>query len=344
MTTKLISLTALSLLFAVNAHATKPTPEMPVTACPTGGDTTLAIHGGVGVIVKDKMSAEKQTAYHRSLMDALVVGNDMLQKGASALDVVEAVVMRLEDDPKFNAGKGAVFTDSGVNELDASIMDGRDRNSGAIAGVKTIKNPIRLARAVMEKSRHVMFQGTGAETFAQEQGIETVDPSYFYTERRWKALQDVKTKKTGFLEEAKKKYGTVGAVVRDGCGELAAGTSTGGMTAKKWGRVGDSPIIGAGTYADSRYCAVSATGTGEYFIRATIARDICARQEFTEESLQQSADHLIHNVLTDMGGDGGVVTLDDQGQFAFSFNTAGMYRGAVRNGTYTVEMFGKDHE
>ena len=328
-----------SFVFAGGALA-KPLPPEGTTNCPVKENTTLAIHGGVGVILKSEMSDELEAAYEQSLMNALAIGNDMLQSGSTALDVVEAVIIQLENDPKFNAGKGAVFTDSGENELDASIMDGRDRNTGAVAGVKTIKNPIRLARAVMEKSRHVMFQGDGAETFAKENGIESVDPSYFYTERRWKALQKVKTKKEGSLKKPENKFGTVGAVVRDGCGDLAAGTSTGGMTAKKWGRVGDSPIIGAGTYADNRYCAVSATGTGEYFIRATIARDICARQEYRGETLQESGDALIHETLTDMGGDGGIVMIDDEGNYAFSFNTPGMYRGAVRHGRYDIAIFG----
>ncbi len=338
---RLTMLGATSLLVSTTAFA-KPEPPQNPTACPANADTTLAIHGGVGVIVKSKMSDELQAEYQQTLTNALIIGNGMLQSGSSALDVVEAVIIRLEDDPKFNAGKGAVFTDSGENELDASIMDGRDRNTGAVAGVKTVKNPITLARAVMEKSRHVMFQGNGADTFARENGIKTVDPSYFFTERRWKALQDRKAKKEGSLINRETKYGTVGAVVRDGCGNLAAGTSTGGMTAKKWGRVGDSPIIGAGTYADNRYCAVSATGTGEYFIRATIARDICVRQEYRDESLQSSGDALIHETLTGMGGDGGVVMIDDEGNYAFSFNTPGMYRGGVRNGEIVVEMFGAE--
>ena len=337
---KLAIAAALPLFIFNTAQATKPQPPEDTFSCPLKSDTTLAIHAGVGVMDKSKMSDELEADYRRSLMDALVIGNDMLQSGSSALDVVEAVVVRLEDDPKFNAGKGAVFTDAGVNELDSSIMDGRDRNTGAVAGVKTIKNPIRLARKVMENSRHVMFQGEGAETFAAENGIETVDPSYFYTERRWQALQNMKAKKHGALTNPENRFGTVGAVVKDGCGNLAAGTSTGGMTGKKWGRVGDSPIIGAGTYADNRYCAVSATGTGEYFIRATIARDVCARQQFTDESLQASADVMIQDVLTEMGGDGGIVTLDDEGNYAFSFNTPGMFRGGVRHGQYEVAMFG----
>jgi len=249
----------------------------------------------------------------------------------------------MEDDPKFNAGKGAVFSAAGKNELDAAIMDGRDRNAGTVAGVTNVKNPIKLARGVMEKSRHVMLQSDGAETFAVENGLEIVDPKYFHTERRWKQMQKKLRKKEGTLrlkENPETKFGTVGAVVKDGCGDLAAGTSTGGLTAKKWGRVGDTPIIGAGTYADNKYCAVSATGTGEYFIRGTIARDICARREFLEESIQEASDALIHDTLTNMGGDGGIVSIDNNGTPAFSFNTEGMYRGYVQNGDYYVGIFG----
>ncbi len=318
-------------------------PALAQEVCPAGNDYTLAIHGGAGVILKAEMDAEKEAAYRTSIMEALSVGDYMLKNGASALDVVEAVIVRFEDDPKFNAGKGAVFSADGKNELDAAIMDGRDRDAGTIAGVTTIKNPIRLARAVMEKSKHVMLQSSGAESFAAENGLEIVEPDYFYTERRWKQMEKKRAKQEGanihFTETPETKFGTVGAVVRDGCGNLAAGTSTGGLTAKKWGRVGDTPIIGAGTYADNRYCAVSATGTGEYFIRATIARDICARREFLKEPIQDAADHLIHSTLTDMGGDGGIVAIDEAGTPVFSFNTPGMYRGYVQNGTYKVEIF-----
>lgn len=304
--------------------------------CPKSGDYALAIHGGAGVILRKNLNAETEAEYRHALNEALDIGQDKLVNGASALDVVQAVIISLENDAKFNAGKGAVFSDAGINELDAAIMDGRDRNAGTVAGVTTVKNPIILARAVMEKSKHVMLQSQGAEEFAKAQGLEIVDKDYFYSSRRWKQLKAKQARqnqqKDGFnrwLEDPQTKYGTVGAVVKDGCGNLAAGTSTGGLTAKKFGRVGDTPIIGAGTYADNRYCAVSATGTGEFFIRATVARDVCTRQEFTTESIQASADHLIHTVLPPMGGDGGIITMDKDGQIAFSFNTDGMYRGKV---------------
>lgn len=311
-------------------------------SCPAGGAYTLAIHGGAGVILKENMTEETEDAYRSALTSALETGNELLSGGASALDVVEAVITELEDDEKFNAGRGAVFSAAGRNELDAAIMDGKDRNAGAIAGVTTVKNPIKLARAVMENSRHVMLQGAGAEQFAAEQNLEIVNPPYFWTERRWNQMQKKLETKTGALDGTPEtRFGTVGAVAKDACGDLAAGTSTGGLTAKKWGRVGDTPIIGAGTYADNRFCAVSATGTGEYFIRATIARDICSRQEFLRESLQASSDALIHRTLGDMGGDGGIIAVDDEGNYAFSFNTPGMYRGAVKNGAIEVAIFGE---
>lgn len=314
--------------------------------CPSGGDYALAIHGGAGVILRKNLDAETEVAYRHALNEALDIGQAKLAAGAPALDVVEAVIVSLENDSKFNAGKGAVFSDAGINELDAAIMDGRDRDAGTIAGVTTVKNPIKLARAVMDNSVHVMLQSDGAEDFAKAQGLEIVDPNYFYSSRRWKQLkakqQRLKEQKDGYnrwLEDPQTKYGTVGAVVKDSCGNLAAGTSTGGLTAKKFGRVGDTPIIGAGTYADNRYCAVSATGTGEFFIRATVARDVCVRQEFTDESIQASADHLIHKVLPPMGGDGGIITMDKDGEIAFSFNTDGMYRGSVTPTKRHVAIF-----
>lgn len=299
-------------------------------SCAQDGSWTMAMHGGAGVIVKKNFPPEKEKAYRDALRTTLEQGADMLKGGASALDVVEASVRKMENDPKFNAGKGAVFSAAGINEMDASIMDGRDRNAGAVASVTHVKNPISLARKVMENSRHVMLISDGAEAFAKTQNVELVDRGYFYTKRRWDSLQRVLAKKQGALTD-ETRFGTVGVVVKDACGNLAAGTSTGGLTAKEWGRVGDTPIIGAGTYADNRYCAVSATGTGEYFIRATIARDVCARREFKGEDLQTSMDAIIHGTLTDMGGDGGIVAVDDAGHYAFSFNTAGMYRGAVRS-------------
>jgi len=328
-------LTTAALSFTAPAIAA----ETPSPGCPAGDNYTLAIHGGAGVILKENMSDKKEAAYRKSLGKALTLGGQMLEEGYSALDSVQFVVMALENDPKFNAGKGAVFSAAGINELDASIMDGRDRNAGAVSSVTTIKNPIVLARAVMDKSRHVMLQGQGAEDFAKEQGIETVDPKYFHTKRRYnqmkKKVKANKAKKHSFLDTPETKYGTVGAVAKDGCGNLAAATSTGGLTAKEFGRVGDAPIIGAGTYADNNYCAVSATGTGEFFIRAGVARDICSRREYLGETIAESANHVIHTTLTDMKGDGGVIAIDEDG----SFNTPGMYRGANKGGQTLIEIF-----
>ena len=317
--------------------------DVPSPSCPSGSDYTLAIHGGAGVILKANMTDKREAAYRKSLNKALTLGGTMLKEGYSALDAVQFVVMAMENDPKFNAGKGAVFSAAGKNELDAAIMDGRDRNAGAVSSVTTVKNPIVLARAVMEKSRHVMLQGEGAEAFAEQENIEIVDPKYFYTKRRYnqmkKKVKANKAKKHSFLDTPETKYGTVGAVAKDGCGNLAAATSTGGLTAKEFGRVGDAPIIGAGTYADNRYCAVSATGTGEFFIRAGIARDICSRREYLGESISGSANHVIHKTLTDMEGDGGVIAIDEEGNYTFSFNTPGMYRGANKGGKTIVEIF-----
>ena len=289
----------------------------------SGEDPPLAlvIHGGAGTILRKNMTAEREQAFRDKLDEVLTLGHGMLQEGRSSLDVVEACIVIMEDSPLFNAGKGAVFTHQGTNELDASIMRGDNLAAGAVAGVTRIKNPISLARKVMEASPHVLMAGQGAEAFAQEQGVALVDPSYFFTQPRWDQLKKAKEKED--------KHGTVGVVALDREGNLAAGTSTGGMTNKKYGRVGDSPIIGAGTYADNRSCGVSATGHGEFFIRAAVAHDIAALVAYRGLSVQAAADEVIQNKLTAMGGSGGVIVLDTKGNMAFSFNTAGMYRGSV---------------
>lgn len=324
----------MTLGLALPAAAADITPN-----CAVSNDYTLAIHGGAGVILKENMSDTQEAEFRETLTEVVTIGGNMLAQGHEALDVVEAVIRIMEDDPKFNAGKGAVFSAAKKNELDASIMDGRDRNAGAVASVTTIKNPITLARAVMENSRHVMMQGEGAEQFAKQQKIERVNPRYFHTKRRWNQLKKKLRKKQTFIDTPETKYGTVGAVVKDNCGNLAAGTSTGGLTAKEFGRVGDAPIIGAGTYADNKFCAVSATGTGEFFIRATVARDICARREYLKESIAEAADHLIHTTLPAMKGDGGVIAIDNLGNYTFSFNTPGMYRGANKGGNIQIGIF-----
>lgn len=296
---------------------TKPAPPL-----------TIVIHGGAGALAPGNYTPEEEAAYKAKLGEALDAGYAVLESGGAALDAVEAAIVILEDSPLFNAGKGAVFTRDGANELDASIMDGATIKAGAVAGVTRVKNPIRLARAVMEKSEHVMMASKGAETFAKAQGLELVDPVYFRTERRWKDYQDrLKALKEQKAEAAPDKHGTVGAVALDRNGNLAAGTSTGGMLMKRYGRVGDSPIIGAGTFADNRSCAVSSTGWGEYFIRLTVARDICAQVEYGGRTVSEAARDVIHNRLQKAGGDGGVIALGPDGAFAMEFNSAGMFRG-----------------
>jgi len=309
-------------------------------------DFAMAIHGGAGTILKSKMTDEKEKAYIEILEEVLNTGFEILNAGGSSLDVVQKCINIMEDSPLFNAGKGAVFTAEGRNELDASIMEGKNLNAGAVAGVSHIKNPIDLARLVMEKSSHVLMAREGAEAFAVEQGIELVDEKYFYTERRWESLQKRIEKEnknqSNLIKNTEEKFGTVGVVALDKDGNLAAGTSTGGMTYKKFGRVGDSPIIGAGTYANNKSCAVSATGHGEYFIRGVIAYDIAAIMEYQGKSIQQAADIVIHKKLTEMGGTGGVIALDANGNIAMTFNTEGMYRGYIyEDGNPEVKIYGE---
>ena len=286
----------------------------------------LVIHGGAGTITKEKMTSEKEAEYRGKIMEALTVGYKILERGDPSLDAVEAVVRIMEDSPLFNAGKGAVFTNAGTNELDASIMDGSTLQAGAVAGVKTVKNPISAAREVMEKTWHVMLSGDGADHFAKEQGLEIVDNNYFFTERRWKAL-----KKTQEVE----KHGTVGCVALDKNGNIAAGTSTGGLTNKRWGRIGDTPIIGAGTYANNETCGVSGTGQGEYFIRGNIAYDVSALMIYRSLTIKDASDQVIDK-LSASGGKGGLIAMDRNGNIAMSFNTEGMYRGYRINGSESV--------
>lgn len=289
------------------------------------GRWSIAIHGGAGTMDRAGISGAQQAEYEAALGAALDAGSGVLARGGSALDAVEAAVVLLEDDPRFNAGRGAVFTYNGVNELDASIMDGRTRAAGAVTGVTHVKNPVRLARKVMEESPHVFLSREGAEEFARESGVEIVDPDWFATPERWRQLQELKARNLGWFD-ADLKYGTVGAVAVDREGHLAAATSTGGLTGKRWGRIGDSPIIGAGNYADDRACAVSATGAGEFFIRAGVAHEICARMRLRGEDARTAADAVIAEV-GELGGDGGVIVAAPDGTTAFAFNTPGMYRG-----------------
>lgn len=342
MKTSILSAAAALSLLATAAHA-EDAPKW-----------SLAIHGGAGVIERAELSPERDAAYRAGLQAALDAGSAVLAKGGSALDAVQAAVETMEDNPLFNAGRGAVFTAAGKNELDSAVMNGVDRTAGAVAGLTRTRHPIAAARAVMERSPHVMLIGEGAESFAASVGLEQVEPSFFFTESRWqallKALRDqglpVPPRPAGAppepgtlgkpvplasIHEAplnERKFGTVGAVAMDSQGRLAAGTSTGGMTAKQWGRVGDVPVIGAGTYASNADgCAVSATGSGEYFIRATVARDICQRTS-TGMSVQAAADAEIADVGS-IGGDGGVIVMGKDGAVAFSMNTSGMYRGSA---------------
>ncbi len=307
----------------------------------------LVIHGGAGTIVPDAMSEEDEAAYRRKLREVLDLGAAMLEDGRSSLDAVEAVIRAMEDCPLFNAGKGAVFTAAGTNEMDASIMDGRTLDAGAVAGVKTVKHPISAARAVMGHSPHVMLAGEGADSFAAEQGLEIVPPDYFWTERRWK---DYLRRKEESEKESREEgsgsndeHGTVGCVALDRNGDIAAGTSTGGMTMKMWGRIGDSPIIGAGTYADNASCGVSCTGHGEYFIRNAVAYDITALMKYRGLRLEEATRSVVLGKLKDQGAAGGVIALDREGHVSMVFNTAGMFRGFITaDGTAQVFLFGEN--
>ena len=308
---------------------TTQTPNVPIR---------LLIHGGAGAIDRNRLTAEREQAYRQVLSESLSAGHAVLKAGGSSIDAVIAAIVVLEDSPLFNAGKGAVFSHEGRNELDASIMDGATRMAGAIAGVTTIRNPIRAAHAVMTKSEHVMLIGRGAEAFAAEHGVDIVDPSYFYTQHRWDQLQKAIAKEhvvrdhdmdsDTLLPNGDGKHGTVGAVALDRYGNLAAGTSTGGLTNKRYGRVGDSPIIGAGTYADNRSVAVSATGSGEMFIRTAAAFNTAAQVQLQQTPLAEAADRTLAEVAA-LGGDGGLIVLDAQGRFAMRFNTSGMFRGSI---------------
>jgi beta-aspartyl-peptidase (threonine type) len=326
-----------------------------IACCIEGAETGhrwgVVIHGGAGVIERNSMSPQMEAAYHEGLKEALQQATQVLEKGGAALDAVEVAIRAMEDNPLFNAGRGAVFTAEGKNELDSAIMDGATLKAGSVAGVTRTRHPISLARAVMEKSGHVMLIGAGADAFGKQAGLEQVEPSFFFTERRWQALvKELKkdgrpvpprpagapVEPSGPISEWESpqahKFGTVGVAAVDRAGNVAAGTSTGGTTAKRWGRVGDSPIIGAGTYASNHSCAVSGTGTGEYFIRLTVARDICALVEYKGMRLQEAADEVIQKQLTALKGDGGVIAIAPDGQMAWSFNTSGMYRARVSEG------------
>jgi L-asparaginase / beta-aspartyl-peptidase len=299
------------------------------------GPITLVIHGGAGTIKRENMTPEKEKAYHAALTTALDSGYAVLERGGQSMQAVMAAIKVLEDSPLFNAGKGAVFTNEEKNELDAAVMDGSNLMAGAVAGVTTVKNPITAAYAVMTQSEHVMMVGKGAEVFAEKSGCEIVDPSYFFDSTRYKALLRAKQNEVDetamFYDPLIKdqKFGTVGAVALDQYGNIAAGTSTGGMTNKRYGRVGDAPIIGAGTYADNATCAVSATGWGEYFIRLNVAHDIAALVGYAGLDVATAADSVVMKKVPRLGGDGGIIALDRQGNFTMTFCTEGMYRGHI---------------
>jgi L-asparaginase / beta-aspartyl-peptidase len=345
-------------LFSAAAHELAREPARSVTGSPekTPEDQSkmqtkkfgLVVHGGAGTIDRSNMTPERERDYRAGLERALTTGYEILKRGGSSLDATEAAVRVLEDDPHFNAGKGAVFTSAGTNELDAAVMDGKTLKAGAVAAIKHIKNPVSLARLVMEKSGHVMMDGEGAEAFAKENGVELMpDQKYFYTQERWDALQKIKTAekhRTGHADKAvvitdQDRHGTVGAVALDQNGDLAAATSTGGTTNKRPGRVGDTPVIGAGTYASNATCAVSATGDGEYFIRATVAHDVSALMEYRGMSLREAAQTVLGKVAK-LGGTGGLIAIDRKGNIALPFNTSGMYRGYIDpNAKFVVEIY-----
>lgn len=338
-------------------------PQANAAAEDTKPAYAIVLHGGAGTITPDRLTPELEQSIKADLSEALAKGEAVLKSGGAAIDAVTAALTVLENSPHFNAGRGAVYTSEGTHSLDSSIMTGHDRNAGAIAGVSTVKNPILLARKVLEVSEHVLLSGEGAEAFARTQGIEFAPESYFHTPYRWEQLQKARAAEglpplpeptgsaTAALEEATSeeakifKFGTVGAAVLDMHGNLAAGTSTGGTTNKKFGRIGDSPIIGAGTYADNKSCAVSATGHGEYFIRAAVASSICLRVELKGESLSDAARYVIQEDLKALGGDGGIVAVDSTGHIVMEFNTAGMYRaGVVAGQKPVIAIYSKDSD
>jgi beta-aspartyl-peptidase (threonine type) len=306
----------------------------------------LVVHGGAGTIERSTMIPEREKEYRAGIENALRAGADILRGGGTALDATEAAVRALEDDPHFNAGKGAFFTSAGTNEMDAAIMDGKTLAAGAVAAVQHVRNPITLARAVMEKSKHVFMVGAGAEAFAKDNGIELVDAKYFFTQERWNALKKIQaTQKSGGKGEKKfiisdaDQHGTVGAVARDRDGNLAAATSTGGTTNKLPGRVGDSPVIGAGTYADNASCAVSCTGDGEYFIRAAVAHEISALMLERGIPLREASEKALARAQK-LGGTGGLIAVDKNGEIALPFNTSGMYRGYLgADGKFVIDIY-----
>lgn len=309
----------------------------------TEANYAIVIHGGAGNIVRDRINGDREKEYLLALEEALSIGENILIKGGTSLEAVEATIVNMENCPLFNAGKGAVFTNEEKNELDASVMTGHDQNAGAVGAVTNIKNPIKAAIAVMNNSKHVMMVRKGAEDFAKAQKLEIVDPSYFRTQKRLDAIKKIKAKEAsqGLTKHESQdwKYGTVGCVALDKLGNITAGTSTGGMTNKRYNRIGDSPIIGAGTYADNNTCGISSTGHGEYFIRYAVAHDIAARMEYKGISLQAAAEEVVLDKLVEKGGSGGIIGLDQKGNISMVFNSNGMFRACSKNGTREVKIF-----
>jgi len=354
---RIFLLFSLSLFLACNTSAEKETQTNQTAETEKAQDSVenfgIVIHGGAGTILKENMSDSLEQAYKAKLEEAIRTGHEILANGGTAIEAVQRTINIMENSPLFNAGKGAVFTNEGKNELDASIMEGKTLNAGAVSGVTTVKNPINLAWEVMENSEHVMLSGKGAEQFAKERNLEIVNPEYFYTENRFKSLERLKERdsekteldhdgKTAFVDPFIKdsKFGTVGCAALDKNGNLAAGTSTGGMTNKKWGRIGDAPIIGAGTYANNKTAAISATGWGEFFIRGVVAYDISALMEYKEMSLAEAAKEVIQNKNPELGGSGGIIAINHQGNVSMEFNTAGMYRAKMnKNGDLEIGIY-----
>tara|TARA_R100000935_G_scaffold55556_1_gene85617 strand:- start:197 stop:1297 length:1101 start_codon:yes stop_codon:yes gene_type:complete len=359
---KTLLLLLLSISFACNnAYEERKPIDQPVTKPKSDKVETnnfgIVIHGGAGTILKENMTDSLETAYKAVLEEAVRAGHEILANGGTSIEAIQRSINIMEDSPLFNAGKGAVFTNQETNEMDAAIMDGETLKAGAVAGVTIVKNPINLAFQVMEYSPHVLLAGKGAEEFAKERGLELVEPSYFYTENRFKSLQEVKEaekmkadsadNRTAFYDPYIKesKFGTVGCVALDKNGNIAAGTSTGGMTNKKWNRIGDVPIIGAGTYANNATCAVSGTGWGEYFMRGVVAYDISAMMEYKKMSLEEATKEVIQNKLTESGGEGGIIAIDRRGNIAMEFNSAGMYRAAMnKKGELTIGIYKENEE
>lgn len=311
-------------------------PVEEASPAPQPPEWRLVIHGGAGVILRENLSSEQEAAYTAALETALEAGADILRDGGSAVDAVQAAVIPMENDPLFNAGVGSVYTAAFEHELDASIMDGRDRNAGSVAGVKRVRNPVLAARAVMDESEHVMFAGEGADAFAEAAGLEMVDNSHFNTARRLRSLESVLERQE--QRTSAEKAGTVGAIAIDKNGNVAATTTTGGMTAKSAGRIGDAPLIGAATYAQNGVCAVSATGHGEYFIRVGVAKTICARADLAGESIGDAAENALAQVAA-LGGDGGVIVMDGDGNYEYVFNSPGMYRGMIDPNGHETAIF-----